>query len=89
MFLRHFKRKLMAEQMKISPHEEICTYEIPTVSLNSSKTNVRPQNMIFESCTFDQLYSYSESNLNLSSIFESNQSLSNNIMRTPTTVESR
>lgn len=88
MSLRHFKRKLMAEQMTISPHEEVCTSEIPTVSLNSSEIDVQPQNMIFESCTFDQLYLYySESNLNLSSFSGSYQSLPNNLMKTPTIKE--
>jgi len=87
MSLRHFKRKLMTEQMNISPYEEVCTSEIPSVSLNSSETNVQPQNMIFKSCTFDQLYSCSESNLNLSSFSGSNQSLSNNFVKTPTIKE--
>jgi len=77
----------MTEQMNISPYEEVCTSEIPTVSLNSSETNVQPQNTIFESFTFDQLYSCSESNLNLTSFSGSNQSLSNNFVKTPTIKE--
>jgi len=78
----------MAEQMTISPHKEVCASEIPTVSLNSSETHVQPQNMIFESFTFDQLCSnYSESNLNLSFFSGSNQSLSNNLVKTPTIKE--
>lgn len=85
--LRHFKRKLMAEQINISQCEEVCSTEIPTVSLINSETNVQPQNIAFESCKFDQLYSCSESNLNLSSFSGSNQSLPNNLVKTPTIKE--
>jgi len=78
----------MAEHMHISPYEEVCTSEIPTVSLNSSETNVQPQNnMIFKSYKFDQLNSCTEFNLNLSSVSGSNQSLSNDIAKLPTIKE--